>query len=130
MIAVDTNVLARFILQDDRGQAARAAELLADPVWVPITVWLELGWVLGKQLRLDRPIIADALETLLAMHSIHAADRSGLRWAIDRFRAGADWADVIHLIAAADAAHAFATFDERLGHQAGSATPMPVEALA
>lgn len=130
MNAIDTNVLARFILHDDDAQAERAADVLLAPVWVSLTVWLELGWVLGKQLKLQRDIISDALETLLALDTVHTVERSGLLWAVDRFRAGADWADMIHLVAARGSADKFSTFDGQLARRAGAATPVPVETLA
>lgn len=129
MNAVDTNVLARFLLHDDQAQAERAADVLRAPVWVSLTVWLELGWVLGKQLKLKRGVISDALETLLALDTIHTGERAGLLWAVDRFRAGADWADMIHLVAGGSADR-FTTFDGQLARQAGASTLLPVESLS
>ena len=48
MIAVDTNVLARYLLNDDLEQAQASARLLAgrERIDVPLSVWLELVWVL------------------------------------------------------------------------------------
>jgi len=48
MIALDTNVLARYLLNDDAGQARAAAHLLArkQTFTAPLTVMLELVWVL------------------------------------------------------------------------------------
>jgi len=48
MIAVDTNVLARYLLNDDIEQAKGAARVLAgrELIDVPLSVWLELVWVL------------------------------------------------------------------------------------
>jgi len=47
MIAVDTNVLVRFLVRDDAKQAARAAALIqANEIWVCKTVLLETEWVL------------------------------------------------------------------------------------
>ncbi|MCC2977585.1 type II toxin-antitoxin system VapC family toxin [Sphingomonas sp. PL-96] len=94
MKAVDTNVLARLILQDEPNQARLAETVVREPIWVSHTVWIELGWVLGRRLRLDRVIVADALETLLMLETVHVADRDGLLWAVDRYRKGADWGDV------------------------------------
>ena len=53
MISVDTNVLARFVLADDAGQHRRAvAALEADEdLFIPVTVLLELAWVLGAGTR-------------------------------------------------------------------------------
>jgi predicted nucleic-acid-binding protein len=126
--AVDTNVLARLVLADDHAQCDMAAALLDTPAWITATVWLELGWVLGK--RLDRPRACDALAGVLAMESVHTFDSDGLTWAIDRYRAGADWADVIHLISARGIADSFTTFDRDIGRRVGDTPPLPIETLA
>ncbi len=47
MLAVDTDVVVRYLANDDTAQAARAQRLLArDDVFVPLTVLLEAEWVL------------------------------------------------------------------------------------
>ncbi len=129
MRAVDTNILARLILQDDERQTAVAADILGEPVWVALSVWTELGWLLFKRLKLQRETVADALSTLLTVETVRVADPIGLSWAIDRFRAGADWADMVHLIAARGAADVFATFDAGIAPAAPDA-PIPIETLA
>ena len=127
MRAVDTNVLARLVLADHAAQCDAAAALLETPAWITSTVWLELGWVLGK--RLDRPDVCDALAGILAMETIHTFDSDGLTWAIDRYRAGADWADVIHLISARGIAASFTTFDRDIAKCVGDTPPLTIETL-
>lgn len=129
MKAVDTNILARFILWDDQHQADRAARVLLEPVWIGVTVWLELGWVLSKRLKMERGRIADSLDALLSIATVHVADRDGMRWAVERFRAGADWADMVHLIAMRDVATTFITFDRHLGDAAAESAPLGVETI-
>ena len=128
MKAVDTNILARFILADDERQSAMASDILSAPVWVSLTVWLELGWVLSKRAALGRTMVADAIETLLQLGTIHTADRDGLVWAVARYRAGADWADMIHLVSARSVADGFLTFDRGIATSAAQ-SPLPVETL-
>ena len=66
MIALDTNVLVRFIANDDAVQAKRARLLIEKgPVFVAKTVLLELEWVLRGAYDLDRPTILKALLGLL-----------------------------------------------------------------
>ncbi len=50
MIALDTNILARFLLNDSEAQAEMAEALLHGntPCTAPMTVFLELVWVLGS----------------------------------------------------------------------------------
>ncbi|MEH3101765.1 type II toxin-antitoxin system VapC family toxin [Sphingomonas adhaesiva] len=129
MKAVDTNILARIILQDDARQTAIAADILRHPVWISLSVWTELGWLLFKRLKLQRDVVAEALSTLLMMETVRVADAAGLSWAIERFRSGADWADMVHLIAARGAADTFVTFDAGVA-PAASGAPVSVETLA
>ena len=130
MRAIDTNILARLVLNDDRRQAAQAAAMLREPTWIALTVWLELGWVLGKRLGMQRETISEALVALLTLDTVHTADRDGMLWAVDRFRAGADWADMVHLVAVRGIADRFATFDRDLSRAAGSSTPPEIETIA
>uniref|UniRef100_UPI0035CB5E44 type II toxin-antitoxin system VapC family toxin n=1 Tax=uncultured Sphingomonas sp. TaxID=158754 RepID=UPI0035CB5E44 len=130
MKSLDTNILARLILADDPAQAIIAVRLLAEPVWVTTTVWLELGWLLGKKLALDREMVCEALGTLLAIETVHSDNRDGLLWAIERYRAGADWADVVHLVMSRGVGSAFATFDRRIARFAGEGSPLPIETLS
>lgn len=130
MRAVDTNVLARLILGDDEEQARHARDVALAPIWVSPTVWIELGWVLGKRLGLDRAIVAEALGLLLTMETLHTPDRAGIGWAIARYREGADWADMVHLVTAHGVADGFATFDRKLARDAGDAPPLAIETLA
>ena len=129
MKSVDTNILARLVLQDDERQVELARDIMRAPVWVTHTVWLELGWVLGKRLRLDHAIVADALLTLLSLSTVHVADRDGLEWAIERYREGADWGDVLHLVAVRGASDVFVTFDRRIERAAGDDPPVIIETL-
>lgn len=129
MRAVDTNVLARLILQDDEAQARRAEAIVREPFWINLTVWVELGWVLFKRLKLDRAIVGDALHALLDVETSYSSDPQGISWAIARFREGADWADMLHLVATRNAADRFTTFDEGIARQVSIAPLVPVETL-
>lgn len=130
MKAVDTNIIARFVLGDDPAQARMAATILGDPVWISLSVWLELGWVLGKRLGIERGIAADMLATILSINTVHTPDPVGLSWAIERYRTGADWGDMVHLLAAGGIAERFVTFDRAIVTQAGVSPPLPIETLA
>jgi predicted nucleic-acid-binding protein len=124
--AADTNILARFILRDDEAQLAQAMLVMREPVWITMSVLLELGWVLGKRLAMDRAVVAEALVTILSLETVTTSDTPGLLWAAQRFREGADWADMVHLVSSKGGVQSFVTFDRRLFRSAGSDAPVPV----
>ncbi|MGD8176664.1 PIN domain-containing protein [Marinimicrobium sp. C6131] len=67
MIAIDTNVLLRYLLQDDKTQSQKAASLITGsvPVLVTDVVLVEAMWVLaGKRYGLNREAIAGVLSAL------------------------------------------------------------------
>jgi predicted nucleic-acid-binding protein len=58
MIALDTNVLARLILNEDTDQVAKARQLIADnDIYIPKTVLLELSLVIGRNSTFDKDFI-------------------------------------------------------------------------
>ena len=70
MIGLDTNVLVRYIMQDDGKQAALATQLvesltLDDPGFVSLVTVVELYWVLGTSYALSRAQIGAALDALI-----------------------------------------------------------------
>ena len=118
MIGLDTNVLVRYIMQDDPRQSPRATRLMeglqADqPGFVPVVALLELVWVLSGSYGLDRAQVAAVLSTLLRSKEL-VLDRAELvSQAITRYSAhGADFADaLIERIATAAGCTATMTFD-------------------
>lgn len=126
MIGLDTNVLVRFLVQDDTRQAAQATRLIGAltataPGWIGREVMVELVWVLERAYRLPRPDIAAAIDGLLASAElvIEAADRVGL--AAERYRQGGPgFADQMIALAARDAGcTAVMTFDRQAALGAG-----------
>ena len=64
MRAIDTNVLVRALVQDDPAQSQRALALLKDhPAYVPVTVVLELEWVLRSRYAYPQAVIAPHWQT-------------------------------------------------------------------
>lgn len=77
MRAVDTNVLVRALVRDDPIQAARAEALMqAGEVFVPVTVVLELEWVLRSRYGFAPQQVARAMEMLAGLPrvNLHEAD--------------------------------------------------------
>lgn len=117
------------MLGDDPVQARIAEEVLGEPVWIPLTVMLELGWMLDKPLGLPRATVAAILRQVLNLETAAVERSEHLYWALDRYLAGGDWADMIHLAAVAGNADSFATFDGGIARKAGRKAPLPVETL-
>lgn len=130
MIAVDTNIVIRLILADDPAQVTAIRELMdRSTLFVSLTVLLESGWVLESRYRMPRHTVAETLTNLVALEGMAVARPDLVRWALDRYRAGADWADMVHVVAAAKA-DGFATLDRRLHQRAGQDAPVPIELIA
>ncbi len=75
MIGLDTNVLVRYIMQDDAKQSPKATKfmesLTADaPGFVSLISIVELGWVLSFSYGLTRDQLAQALDALLRTKEI------------------------------------------------------------
>jgi predicted nucleic-acid-binding protein len=129
MRAVDTNVLARWVLGDDTAQVELATKALSEPVFVPLTVLLELGWVLHKALGFAREVAATMLEQVLDIETASVEHGEIARWAVGRFRSGADWGNMLHIAAASRDGTEFLTFDRRMPRRAGQECPLPVRVL-
>ena len=130
MIALDTSVLARFILNDTPAEHDIAAALITDNnCSISWSVLVELCWVLEYNADLPRNEVVDGFRTVANIDRIAVPDYELLIWAIDRYAQGADFADMIHLASAVAGATEFACFDRRLARQAGHDAPVPVRTL-
>ncbi len=119
-IALDTNLLVRLLTNDDPQQAGRVAELIdASPAcFVPITVVLELEWVLRGAYRLPRQAIISALRGLLQIRQLHLEQEEQVVQALDWYAQGLDFADALHLLRS-EGCSALISFDRAFGGQAG-----------
>ena len=134
MRALDTNVLARFFVDDaDDAQAAKqrpaAVAALAARSFVSVTVLLELEWILRGFYELPTRDISRVLRALASIEHVTLEDRDAVLMAVDAFDKGLDFADALHL-ARSSRASGFASFDRRLAKRAmGLALTPPVELL-
>ncbi len=126
MIGLDTNVLVRYIMQDDPAQAAQATALIeslqADrPGFVSLVSVVELVWVLTACYALSNAQAAQALDVLLQARQI-VVDRADQVLRATRLfaRGKADFADcLIERCAAAAGCERTFTFDVGAARHAG-----------
>jgi predicted nucleic-acid-binding protein len=114
MVAVDTNVVVRLLVNDDPDQARRAALLFTShEVFIPKTVLLETEWVLRGVYRLETARVNSALRAFLSLQRLVIEDEEVVFQALEHHAAGIDFADALHL-ASSCRAGSFVTFDVRL----------------
>ncbi len=131
MIALDTNVLVRFLVEDDKAQSARAAKLVAravsgdEPLFVPDVAMCETVWVLLAAYRVPRAEVGVILGRLLMAAHLRFQDVDRLSRALEAFIAGkGDFADyVIREQARSAGCEKVATFDRVLLKETGFAAP-------
>lgn len=130
MAALDTNVLVRWLVDDDAGQSAIVDGLLVlaagkeDRLFVSVTVVLETEWVLRSRYRFDKPSVIAALDALLGVAELEFQTEPVLEQALWLFKqlSSADFADCLHLALATEAGRGpFLTFDQRASRLDGAA---------
>jgi predicted nucleic-acid-binding protein len=98
MIAVDTNVVVRLLVQDDPKQTTAARALFAaGPIWIAKTVLLETAWVLRSFYGFDESAIRDAITKLLGLKNVHTEDKPSVAAALALTVHGIELADAMHL---------------------------------
>lgn len=126
MIALDTNVLLRFLVQDDPLQAQLATEVidqLTDDArgFVSREVLIELVWVLERAYRFGRAEIAVALDGLLSATELEIEGSNDVAPALELYRNdGFGFADLMIAAAARRAGSSeMVTFDRKAARLPG-----------
>ena len=94
MLGLDTNVLLRYLVQDDPAQSRRATEIIEnhltsrDPGFVCLVSILEIVWVLGTLYRRSRLEIADHVEMILAADTLEVQNEQEVYQAVVALRNG------------------------------------------
>jgi len=103
VIGLDTNVLARYYVQDEgdaealkQRDAARRLIESGKPLMVCKTVLLELEWVLRGYYKFSTPDIVRVLNHILAMPQVTVEDRASVVQALSHCEAGLELADALH----------------------------------
>lgn len=118
MIGLDTNVIVRYIMQDDVKQAHLASKLIEsltveEAGFVPLVAVVEIVWVLSSSYELDRMQVLAALELLLRTKEIEVEQAEVVWRAVRVYQdSTADFADcLIERLAAAAGCVRTMTFD-------------------
>ena len=125
MKAVDTNIIARLLLDDHAEQSPIARRIVDEGVFIPPTVLLETAWLLRSRYQLSREAVAAYLIGLIEIPSVTIADPNAVAWAIERSATRGDLADLMHLVASAGASD-FVTFDDDVLRDSAPDSPIRV----
>ncbi len=118
MRAIDTNVLVRAIVNDDTAQSARAIALLTEhDIYIPVTVVLELEWVLRSRYAFAPKLVAQAIAKITALGNVVVGERAAVLVATARAAQGWDFADALH-VALSEGCVDFTTLDADLAKRA------------
>jgi predicted nucleic-acid-binding protein len=104
MASLDTNVLVRYLVQDDDRQFALAKKLVqaalraGETLHVPITVMLELEWVLRSNFGFDKDQTILTISSLLASMELTFESEAAAEVALALYqRNKADFAGCVHV---------------------------------
>lgn len=120
MLAIDTNILVRYLTGDNPRQSSRARSLIDNnDVFVATTVLLETEWVLRSVYGFGSQKVVQTLAQFAGLPRIRLQDPPLVAKALDWATTGIDFADALHLAASHESA-AFVSFDERFVRTASS----------
>jgi predicted nucleic-acid-binding protein len=127
MIGLDTNVLVRYLAQDDREQSRRATRLIEGtlsaemPGWISIVVLAELVWVMQACYDATREEIASILERLFRVRQLRIQEADAAWQALRAYRGGkSDFADcLIERVGHGEGCDRTVTFDQLAVRGAG-----------
>jgi len=119
VIAIDTNILARFYCDDPddpeskrQRPVARRVMIDSPAVFVPLTVILEFEWVMRGFYEAEPESFREAVLHLLGMSHVTVERWEAVNDAVDLHRRGFDFADALHWTCSA-ACERFVSFDDR-----------------
>jgi predicted nucleic-acid-binding protein len=119
MIGIDTNILARFYVDDPNDPEAVKQRPIArriltesEQIFVPLTVILELEWVLRAFYRFEASDFRRVVEHLMGLSNVNVEEWLRVAQALALQAEGLDFADALHL-SACNQCHTFYSFDDR-----------------
>ncbi len=129
MLAIDTNIVVRYLAADHLEQSRKAKALIdSKKVFVAVTVLLESEWVLRSVYGFSPNDVAKALAAFAGLPNVTVENANLAAKALDWARRGMDFADALHL-AKAQGCEAFVSFDRRFAKAAKALGDIEVRAL-
>lgn len=129
MLAIDTNIVVRYLAADHPEQSRKAKALIdSEKVFVAVTVLLESEWVLRSVYGIAPDEVANALAAFAGLPNVTVEDAALAAKALDCARRGMDFADALHL-AKAQGCEAFVSFDRRFAKAAKALGDIEVRTL-
>ena len=123
MRAVDTNVVLRILVRDDKRQTAAADHFISEGAWVSLVVLLETAWALESVYDRSDADIAEAVEMLLnhATLTLQLSDVVAAALELFRLKPALGFADCLILAMARSSGHLpLGTFDRKLARLDGA----------
>ena len=112
MVAIDTNVIIRFLTRDDETQFQKAYALFKEhDIFIPDSVILETEWVLRYSYNFSNEDICRAMKNIFGLPNVHLSNPLLITTAIEWHEKGMDFADALHL-AQSQQHGKFLTFDK------------------
>ena len=103
MIGLDTNILARYYIQDEADAEAEKQHKLArnlvesgEPLMVCKTVFLEFEWIMRGYYQFSSSDVSAVFQHLLSLEHVMVEDHESIQRAIANFELGFDFADALH----------------------------------
>jgi predicted nucleic-acid-binding protein len=128
MLAVDTNIVVRYLIDDNPAQSARLRQLIgSQPVFLATTVLLETEWILRRFYKCKPADVAMAFRLISGLAGVALEEPREVHQALTWLEAGMDFADALHLSKAGRCA-AFLTFDKDFIRAGKKVTDMTVKA--
>ena len=118
MIAIDTNIVVRFLTRDDDSQYKKTLSLFKKyHVFIPNTVILETDWVLRYAYDFRPDTISEAFTKLFGLPNVHLSNPALIAQAIHWHEQGLDFADALHLSQCQEYERLY-TFDNKFSSKA------------
>ncbi len=98
MVAIDTNIIIRFLTRDDEAQYKKAYRIFnKQKNFIPDSVILETEWVLRYAYNFQSKNICDAFKRLFGLENVYISNPHSTAQAIEWHSSGLDFSDALHL---------------------------------